>query len=111
VNVQEKISAEGGFTILHKWKSEHTQLRGSCSLVGFGVDFDCRIYEIAGTLLTLHIINSPIRPWFDLKSCLFTYGDPPPSLAAHLLMSGRGDVSALFVKSFTGGWSCALVEL
>ena len=46
-----------------------------------------------------------------MKGCLFTYGGPPAAIAAHQSSSGRTYESALQVRSFTGTWSLAFMEL
>src|SRR5579863_4237814 len=102
--VAEKITPEEGFAVLRKWKEEYTPLRVYFTSSGFGADFNCSIADISGTLLTLNLEGSPIAPWFDLKGCLFTYGDPPPAVAAQQAVSGRRYDSALLVRSFSNTW-------
>ena len=110
MDVPEKIRPDEAFALLRKWEEEFTPLRVYVSLTGCGADFDCRISGISGTLVTLQLKNSPIAPWFELKNCLFTYGDPPRPLSAQPSLTSRKHVSALLVKSFSGGWNLALVE-
>jgi hypothetical protein len=111
VAVAEKIKPEEGFAVLYKWREEYTPLRVYFSAAGFGADFNCSISDLTGTLLTLNLEGSPIAPWFELKGCLFSYGDPPPAIAAQQTMSGRRCDSALLVRSFSGAWSLAFMEL
>ena len=111
MDAAEKIRPEEGFALLHKWKEEYTPLRVYFSMTGFGADFNCSVAEIAGTLLTLNLQGSPVAPWFELKGCLFTYGDPPRAVAEEAARSGRQHGSALLVKSFSGAWNVAFMEL
>ena len=111
VDAAEKIRPEEGFALLRKWKDEYTPLRVYFSMTGFGADFNCSVADIAGTLLTLNLQGSPVAPWFELKGCLFTYGDPPRAIAQEAARSGRQHRSALLVKSFSGPWNVAFMEL
>ena len=105
------MKPEEGFAVLRKWWKEYTPLRAFFSVAGFGADFNCGISEISGTLLTLNLEGSPIAPWFELKGCLFAYGDPPAPIATQQTLSGRKYESALLVRSASGAWSLAFMEV
>jgi hypothetical protein len=111
VDAAEKIKPEEGFAVLRKWREEYTPLRAYFSFAGFGADFTCSVADISGTLLTLNLEGLSIAPWFELKGCLFSYGDPPAAIAAQPSLSGRSYESALLVRSFTGTWSLAVVQI
>lgn len=111
MEVAEKIRPEDGFAVLRKWKEEYTPLRVYFSFTGFGADFNCSISDIAGTLLTLNLDGLSLAPWFELKGCLFMYGDPPRPVEAQHSSSDRKYSSALLVKSFSGAWNLAFMEL
>lgn len=111
MDVGEKIKPEEGFALLRRWKEEYTLLRVYFTLAGFGADFNCGVSDVSGTLLTLNLESSPIAPWFELKGCLFTYGDPPAAIAAQQSSYGRRYESALWVRSFSSTWTLAFMEL
>jgi hypothetical protein len=111
VDATDKIRPEEGFAVLRKWKEDYTPLRVYFSFSGFGADFNGSVADVSGTIVTLNLEGLSIAPWFELKGCLFTYGAPPAAIAAHQSSSGRTYESALLVRSFTGTWNLAFMEL
>ena len=111
MGAEEKIKPEEGMAVLRKWWEEYTPLRVYFTATGFGADFNCGISSIIGTLLTLNLEGLSMAPWFELRGCLFSYGDPPAPIATQQVHSGRRYESALLVRSSSGSWSLAFMDL